>query len=121
MWRTYSNPDPHGEIMQMKKDVYGDQFLQKANMYTLLYLSMRCLSLRERELVRNWNKLAVIKPVNAIVQTTISSSIPDVLDISPFLVSYHYNRTEIVSIHIANVTTRNVTVHPKVCYVRYNR
>jgi hypothetical protein len=102
---------------------------------------MRCLSLREGELVRNGNRLAVIKsaenrkitisansevvlqgyldkkipyePVCTIVQATISSFIPDDLDISPFLISYGYNKTGIVPIHITNVTTRTVTVPPK--------
>ncbi|XP_056017057.1 uncharacterized protein LOC130053684 [Ostrea edulis] len=130
-----------GIIMETTKDMYGYQFLQKADMHTPWYLSMRCLVMRERELSKNRNILAFIKsaenrkitipansevvingyldkkvlyePVCAIIQPTSSSFIPDDLDISPTLVTYDCQKTELVPIHITNISTRTVTVPPK--------
>ena len=130
-----------GIVMETTKDIYGYQFLQKADMHTPWYLSMRCLVMRERELSKNRNILAFIKsaenrkitipansevvvngyldkkvlygPVCAIVQPTPSSFIPDDLDISPTLVTYDCEKTKLVPIHITNVSTRTVTVPPK--------
>ena len=102
---------------------------------------MRCLVMRKKELCKNRNILAFIKsvenrkitipansevvingyldkkvlyePVCAIVQPTTSSFIPDDLDISPTLVSYDSQKTELVPIHITNISTRTVPVLPK--------
>lgn len=40
---------------------YGDKYLQDANLFTSVYIALRCLTLRERNLRRQQNKLAVIK------------------------------------------------------------
>ena len=43
------------------KDNFGEQFLNRAKLHTPWYLSFRSMVLRERELKRNNNRLAVVK------------------------------------------------------------
>ena len=128
-------------LMSITKDAYGPQFLQKAELQTPWYLALRCVTLREKELSRNHNRLALVKsaehksitiPANseiviqgyldkalaynsvcAILQPTCSSYLPSDLDVSPSLISYEYAHHETVPVHITNVTTRTVTVPPR--------
>ena len=44
---------------------FGLQFLQKAILFTLWYLSFRCLVVREKELKRNKNKIAKVRSAEA--------------------------------------------------------
>jgi hypothetical protein len=59
------------------------------------------------------DKKVMCEPVCGIVQPTTSSFIPDNLNISPTLVSYGNQKTELVPIHITNISTRTVTVPQK--------
>lgn len=49
------------EIIKDCKIRHGDQYLQKANFQTPWYLSLRCLSIRVKELKKNKNRLAIIR------------------------------------------------------------
>ena len=119
---------------------YGPKFLQNANLFTPWYMTFRCLLLRERELHKKSNRLAVIKcaegktirippnrdvvlqgymdhelpyhPVCGILQPTDRAAIPTDLDIAPSLISYQYRDNSLVPVHISNVTTRTITVSP---------
>ena len=124
------------------QDIYGDRYLQDAHLLTPVYLALRCLRLREKELRKQQNKLAIVKsaeknkivippnsevvisgyldkklpyhPVCALVQPTTRSSIPPDLDITPVLVPYTYNKshTGTTDIQITNISTRTVTIPP---------
>jgi hypothetical protein len=39
---------------------YGDKYLQDAHLFTSVYMALRCLPLREHNLRRQQNKLAVV-------------------------------------------------------------
>ena len=119
---------------------YGDKYLQDAHLFTSVYMALRCLTLRERNLRRQQNKLAVIKsaekktiliqpnsevvisgymdrklpyhPVCALIQPTKRSSIPLDLDITPTVVSYTYHNHETTDVHITNISTRTVSISP---------
>jgi len=123
------------------KQQYGERFLQTTNLTTPWYSSFRCILLREKELTKNNNRLAVIKsaetknitiPPNsditiagyvdreipyhstsAMVQPTKGSLIPPDLDIGPSLINYQHRQNGIVDINISNITTRTVTVPPR--------
>jgi hypothetical protein len=97
---------------------YGDKYLQDAHLFTSVYMALRCLTLRERNVRRQQNILAVIKsaekktiliqpnsevvisgymdrklpyhPVCALIQPTKRSSIPVVC------VSYVLSRLNIL-------------------------
>jgi hypothetical protein len=49
------------ELLSECRNNFGEQFLQKAGLHTSWYLSFRCLALREKELKKNKNRLAVIR------------------------------------------------------------
>ena len=49
----------------------------------------------------------------ALLQATKGSAIPEDLDITPSLVNYDCNSTDIVPVEISNITTRTVAVNPR--------
>ena len=119
---------------------FGVRFLQKARLQTPWYLAFRCMTLRERELTQRANVLALVRsaehgyvtippngnvvvqgyihnavpyqPVCAMLQPTKNSVIPYDLDIEPAIISYDPATCDTVPVHICNVTTRTVTIHP---------
>ena len=129
------------ELLTECKDNFGEQFLQKAKLHTPWYLSFRCLVVREKELKRNKNRLAVIRnasaekiivhpnesihirgytdkeidyhPTSAMIQETEDSSLPSDIDITPGMVHYVYGNNKEVIINISNLTTNSVTIAPK--------
>lgn len=128
-------------IMGGIKECHGERFLQISRLHEPWYWTFRCLALRERELVKNKYRLAVIKsaernPITiqpnsemtiegyadkmfpykqtmAIIQTTEKSAIPADLDIIPNLVDYNPQKRETVWVTVSNVTTRTVRVPPR--------
>ena len=128
-------------LLEGVKGSYGERFLQQADLHTPWYLAFRSLTLREKELARNNNRLglvksAAIKPVvippntsitipgyidraipygstPAILQSTSGSIIPADLEITPSVTDYNYPVRNLVEVHIDNVTTRTVQIPPK--------
>lgn len=49
------------EFLKYCKEEVGDNYLQKAALHTPWYLAFRCISVREKELKKNKNRLALIK------------------------------------------------------------
>ena len=122
------------------KQRYGPRFLQDAELHTPWFMTFRCLLLREKELRKRDNRLAIVKsaegktirippnrdvvlqgyfdhelpyhPVCGMLQPTDRAAIPEDLDIAPSLISYQYRNNGIIPVHISNVTTRTVTVSP---------
>ena len=119
---------------------FGPRFLQDANLFSPWFMTFRCLLLREKELHKRNNRLALIKcaegktvrippnrdvvlqgymdhelpyhPVCGLLQPTQKAAIPTDLDIAPSLVSYQFRDNRLVPVHISNVTTRTITVSP---------
>lgn len=128
-------------LLDILRDEYGSRFLQDADVHAPFYMAFRCLTLRERQLQRNGNRLAVLKlaeatrvliPPNSrvmldayldkklpyhkvlsMLQSTSNSCIPPDLDVTPSLHYYDYDGTSSISVEITNVTTRTVSVPPK--------
>jgi hypothetical protein len=48
-------------IMNTYKEKHGERFLQTSKLTTPWYSSFRCILLRDKELNRNNNKLAIVK------------------------------------------------------------
>ena len=104
-------------------------------------MAFRCLTLRERQLERNGNRLAILKsaetyrvliPPNgkvvintssdrkipyqkvlAMLQSTLKSIIPPDLDITPSLHLYDFENSNTIPVEISNITARTVSVPPR--------
>ncbi|XP_061192183.1 uncharacterized protein LOC133200390 [Saccostrea echinata] len=128
-------------MMASVQEQRGNRFLQQTRMTTPWYLAFRCIAIREKELNRNRHRLGIVKsaeeysifippnkevkisgyidhqipyhPVCAILQATNGSVIPDDLDITPSLVQYKYQDSNLVEVNISNVTTRTVRIPPR--------
>ena len=128
-------------IMDNLKHQHGERFLQSCNLSTPWYLTFRSITLREKELIRNKNILAIVKnaatkPVtikpNTSTQITgyldkelpystttamLHSSVLQPnwkdLEIEPGLIQYTYGGNGIINVQIANVTTRTITIPPR--------
>ena len=128
-------------LLQDCKDTFGDLFLQKAKLNTPWYLSFRTITMRERTLKRNSNRLAIVrsaicdkvilKPnetknikayadqklnypkVNAMLHEATCATIPDYVDISPGLMEYEYDSTQEFLVTISNITTNTVCIPPQ--------
>ncbi|XP_071142173.1 uncharacterized protein [Mytilus edulis] len=128
-------------VMQEVEQNTGPRYLQEANLHTPWYLAFRCMNLRNKELERCHNRLAVVKsaethaitiPANsqvvingyldkqlqqqqmcAILQPTLNSALPEDLDIMPTVITYDCQQRGSIPIHISNVTTRTVTLQPR--------
>ncbi|KAK3085220.1 hypothetical protein FSP39_000156 [Pinctada imbricata] len=122
------------------KQTRGTRFLQTANLSTPWYMALRSISIREKELARNNQTLAIVKsseakditippntevivkgymtkqipthPMCAILQPTLKSKLPSDLDISPYLITYHHDDSDNIPVCISNVTTMTATIHP---------
>ena len=129
------------EVMKDVKNQHGQRFLQDAKLQTPYYLAFRCMTLRNKELERQHNRLALIKsaetkpitiPANtevviqgymdkmlpypttvSVLHVTSNSAIPNDLDIVPSVVTYDQDKPHTIPVHISNITTRTVTVAPK--------
>ena len=123
------------------KGSYGERFLQQADLHTPWYLAFRSLTLREKELDRNNNRLGLVKcaaakpvivPPNtsitipgyidkaipygttpAILQSTPGSAIPSDLEVTPAVTAYKYPVKHLVEVCVDNITTRTVQIPPK--------
>lgn len=128
-------------MLDVVKDKYGDRYLQEAALFTPWYLAFRGMTIRDKELARNNNRLGIVKsaenfcisiPPNstvsisgyidkaipyqsttAVLQATSRSVIPSDLDIVPSLTDYCYPANHVIRVDIDNITTRTVQVPPK--------
>lgn len=129
------------ELMSECQEKYGVQYLQKAKLSSAFYLAFRCMAIRKRELVRNNNKLAIVRSAEAskvtlgpnerknimgyvdkelaypstcaILEETETSALPDFVDITPATVQYQYKNNKQIAVNISNLTTHTVTINPK--------
>ncbi|KAL5019205.1 hypothetical protein ScPMuIL_004927 [Solemya velum] len=116
----------------------GDKLLQHSSLSSAWHLAFKSLMMRERHLRRNKNRIAlvrsaqkqnfVIQPNSSTVvegfidrkvdyhttcvmlQPTEKATISEDLDITPGLIDYHSRDSELVQVHLANVTTRPITI-----------
>jgi hypothetical protein len=128
-------------VMDKCKQEHGDRFLQTAQLHTPWYLAFRCITLRDKQLKRNKNRLGIVRSAEpetilikpnasitikgyidkeldykqtfAMTETTECSVLPADIDISPLLFTYQPRNNRLIDIHVSNVTLRTVPVSPK--------
>ena len=119
----------------------GQQLLQCAALQTPWYLAFRCLVLRDKELKKNGNRIAIIRSAElqkiiigpnetqtikgltdkeighprttALLHESLDSSLPDYIDITPEVINYEHGKNKVVNVTISNVTTNSVVISPK--------
>lgn len=129
------------ELLNECKINFGDTFLHKAELHTPWYLSFRSIVLRDKELKRNNNRLAVVRSAvaekiilhpnesidipgivdkeldypttTAILQETSDSNIPDFIDVTPAVIQYKYRRNDELKVNLSNLTTSTIVISPK--------
>lgn len=116
----------------------GDRFLQDCSLTTPWYLGLRCITLREKILKRNNDRLGVIRsgenkaitvPPNSYVtvkgyldkeipyndtsvilqSSPLAIDHPD-FDIEPGMINYQYKRNGPIDVRISNVTMRTISI-----------
>ena len=128
------------ELMEVSKDKLGEKYLQNSSVSTPWFLAFRCITLREKALKKNNNRLALIKsaekrtiiikpnsttiirgclkdkmeyqPTSAVMEATSNSAIPKDFDITPILTHYSCNSNGFYDVYISNITTRTLPIHP---------
>ena len=127
-------------FMKTCQQEHGTRFLQRANLHTPWYLAFRCITLREKMLMKNKFKLGVVlnaeykniiiqpnhevvvsgyvdqdipyKCTIAMMHPTDIAAIPEDIDIAPTQLDNRNKDTSPVDVHISNVTTRTVIIYP---------
>ena len=128
------------ELMKTCKDTFGERYLQNSSLSTPWYIAFSCLNVREKNLKKNKDKLAIIcsnerqtilikpnktvtlkgylthkldyQPTCAIMEATENSIIPNELEIMPTVINYDYKDNSTVDVTISNVTTMTIAVAP---------
>lgn len=128
------------EFMGICRNQYGEQYLQQSPLHTPWYLCFRAMTIRDRELKRNKNRLALVKslsnqkitinpnqsvdvlgyttremnfpPTVALIQESDLSQIPKSLDVTPAVFKYSYRKNAHVTVTLSNITTSPVTIQP---------
>ncbi|MCG8048820.1 MAG: DDE-type integrase/transposase/recombinase, partial [Candidatus Thiodiazotropha taylori] len=123
------------------KSELGENFLQNSALHTCWYLAFRCLVIRERELKKNKNKLALIRsaesrsitiPPNssitikgvttkevdykqtcAMMVETKDSVLPSDFDITPAVITYCFGKNGLIDVQITNITTSTFNIPPR--------
>ena len=129
------------ELVNICKRQHGENFLQKADLHTPWFLAFRCISVRNRELKRNKDRIAVVRSAesanvilgpnqsinvrgytdrelnypatNVILQESEASNLPDSVDITPTVVNYNCKAHEEIMVNLSNVTSMSISIPPK--------
>ena len=145
---SYSNRTPIllgtnilSQLISECKNNHGEKYLQTAKLHTPWYLAFRCISIREKELRRNKDRLAIIRSAQnyniilgpnetinvkgytykeidhattcAMLQETEESNIPTYIDITPTVIQYDNRKNTEVMVNLSNLTTNTVVISPK--------
>lgn len=129
------------ELLIQCKNNFGETFLQRASLHTPWYLAFRCLTLQQRELRRNKDRIAIVRSAEpamiiigpnqsidirgyidkelyfqdtcAILQETEDTTLSKFVDITPSVINYSYKKNNEIFVNISNITTNSVTISPK--------
>ena len=129
------------EIVKDYKTQHGDKYLQTANLQTPWYLSFICLAIRQRELKKHKNRIAIVRfaetsritigpnqsvnvrgsldkkleysPTCAIIQKCQESALPECIDVTQTVIQYNYKENSDLTINLSNSTTHSITISPK--------
>ena len=128
-------------LLQECKGNFGPQFLPRASLHTPWYLAFRCLVIRDKELNKCGNQIAIIRSAElsriilgpnetktikgrtdkelgfqtttAMVHETSDSSLPDFVEITPEIINYRHGTTKEVNITLSNLTSNSVVISPR--------
>ena len=123
------------------KSKIGENFLQKSALHTSWYLAFRGIVIRERELRRKKNMLALIRsaeqkqitiPPNssitikgitakeidhqetcAMIVGTKDSALPSDFDVTLAVITYNFGKNGLIDVQITNVTTSTFYIPPR--------
>ena len=129
------------ELRENCKNVHGQKYLQKGNLETPWYLAFRAMTVREKTLIRNKNRVAVVRcaeaskiilgpneskdfhgftdreidhqTTSAILHESEESSLPSYIDITPSVITYDNSKNAEVIVNLTNLTTNSVVISPK--------
>ena len=129
------------EIEKDCKAQHGEQYLQRANLKTPWYLTLRCLAIRQRDLKKNKNRIAIVRSGEttkltigsnqsismkgyldkqtefnstcAIIQECEDSTLPDYIDVTPTVLQYEYRNNGELMVNLSNLTTNSMTISPR--------
>lgn len=129
------------EFLSHCKNKLGENFLQVQPSIQFLYLAFRCMVIKERELKKSKNRLALVrsagskhitvpanssviikgetskelnyKPTCVMMVATEESIIPSDFDITPAVITNNYGKNDLVDVQITNVTTSTFNIPPK--------
>ena len=129
------------ELMEDFRSCHGEQFLQKANLFTPWYLSFRSIVIREKDLKKNKNRLAVVRSAltkkvsigpnqtvqvigttdkvldfpctTAIIQESKDSQLPESIDVTPSVIQFDSRQRKQVVVSLSNLSTQTVTIAPR--------
>ena len=128
-------------LMETCQEQHGTRFLQTSCHQTSWFITFRCLSLREKRLVRNHHRLSIVKSAEknavtigsnqkvklkgyidkglpyhaccALLQPCKDATIDSELDIAPSLISYNFKGNGLVEVDVSNLSARTITISPK--------
>ena len=129
------------ELRENCKIVHGQKYLQTGNLETPWYLAFRAMTVREKTLIRNKNRVAVVRCAeaskiilglneskdfhgftdreifhqitSAILHESEESSLPSYIDITPSVITYDNSKNAEVIVNLTNLTTNSVVISPK--------
>ena len=129
------------EFLNNCKENLGVNFLQNADLHTPWYLAFRRMVVREKELKKNKNRLALVrsaeiknitipanstvtiqgvtakeidhKPLCALLVQTEDSIISNDFDVTPAVINYNFGKNGMVDVQRTNVTISTFTVPPR--------
>lgn len=119
---------------------YGARYAQHGKLATPWFLAFRCLSLRNRDLARNKNVIALVKnaasvnyilkpnttvtmkgfvdqkvpyPITcAVIQPSARSTLSGDIDVTPAVISCDASCRDTVDVHLSNITTHTFVIPP---------
>lgn len=128
-------------MIQDLQQTYGERYLQQSTITVPWYLTWRSIGLREKELRKHKNRLAIIRnaepdkitiPPNttmeihgycdkelmyndtpAVQQSTNLAFEPNDIDVEPRVQHYSFRKNKSTMVQLSNVTTRTITIPPK--------
>ena len=120
---------------------FGEQYLQKVDLHIPWYLSFRCLTLREKELKKNKNRIAIVRSAEkqkiilgpnesknivgqkdplcdygntyALFHESEYASLPHYADIATSLLNLDSGKRNTLTVNISNLTMNTIVISPK--------
>ena len=128
-------------LMLKSRSAFGPRFLQSAPLQIPWYLSFRCLTVQEKDLQKNCNRLGIVKsaltetvyvrpnssetitcfvdkPLQytctlAVMEPMLDERLSSLVDIMPSIINFQGKQTGLVDVKVDNITTQTVVIRPR--------